>query len=226
MNNTKRIVSLVVILLVIAALVLGIVFGRKNSNTVDPDDYMADVPDVLDLTKTDTSKIIGLEDGVLTVGMECAYAPYNWTQTDDSNGAVPISNVPGSYANGYDVIIAKRICETYGWKLEIVSSAWDSLTPAVQSKTMDANIAGQSMTAERMAEVNMAGPYYYATIGRDSSCFRTVHDNTLVFETSIVEASPLSVFVNTGYVYTETGIVKSIVGITTTYYTFVSNTVC
>lgn len=164
MNNTKRIVSLVVILLVIAALVLGIVFGRKNSNTVDPDEYMADVPDVLDLTKTDTSKIIGLEDGVLTVGMECAYAPYNWTQTDDSNGAVPISNVPGSYANGYDVIIAKRICETYGWELEIVSSAWDSLTPAVQSKTMDANIAGQSMTAERMAEVNMAGPYYYATI--------------------------------------------------------------
>ena len=29
---------------------------------------------------------------------------------------------------------------------------------------MDANIAGQSMTADRMAEVDMAGPYYYATI--------------------------------------------------------------
>ena len=41
---------------------------------------------------------IAVEDGVLTVGMECAYAPYNWTQTDDSNGAVPISNVPGAYA--------------------------------------------------------------------------------------------------------------------------------
>ncbi len=160
----KRIVSLVVILLVIAALVLGIVFGRDNSGKVDPDKYLANVPAVEDLTGTDTSKIIGLEDGVLTVGMECAYAPYNWTQTDDSNGAVPISNVPGSYANGYDVMIAKRICETYGWELEIVSSAWDSLTPAVQSKTMDANIAGQSMTADRMAEVNMAGPYYYATI--------------------------------------------------------------
>ncbi len=160
----KRIVSLVVILLVIAALVLGIIFGREGSGKVDPDKYLANVPAVEDLTGTDTSKIIGLEDGVLTVGMECAYAPYNWTQTDDSNGAVPISNVPGSYANGYDVMIAKRICDTYGWKLEIVSSAWDSLTPAVQSKTMDANIAGQSMTADRMAEVNMAGPYYYATI--------------------------------------------------------------
>ena len=106
----------------------------------------------------------GVEDGVFTVGMECAYAPYNWTQMDDSNGAVPISNMPGSYANGYDVMIAKKIAEANNWELEIVSSAWDSLCPAVQSKTMDANIAGQSMTAERMKEVDMAGPYYYATI--------------------------------------------------------------
>ena len=106
----------------------------------------------------------GVEDGVFTVGMECAYAPYNWTQMDDSNGAVPISNVPGAYANGYDVMIAQMICEANGWELEVVSSAWDSLTPAVQSGTMDANIAGQSMTADRLQEVDMAGPYFYATI--------------------------------------------------------------
>ena len=104
----------------------------------------------------------GVEDGVLTVGMECAYAPYNWTQMDDSDGAVPISNVPDSFANGYDVMIAKKICEANGWKLEIVSSAWESLTPAVQAGSMDANIAGQSMTADRLNEVDMAGPYYYA----------------------------------------------------------------
>ena len=113
---------------------------------------------------TNTEAVTGVEDGVLTVGMECAYAPYNWTQMDDSNGAVPISNVPGAYANGYDVMIAQKICEANGWQLEIVSSAWDSLCPAVQSGTMDANIAGQSMTADRMQEVDMAGPYYYATI--------------------------------------------------------------
>lgn len=106
----------------------------------------------------------GVADGVLTVGMECAYAPYNWTQTDDSNGAVPISNVPGAYANGYDIMIAKKICEQNGWELEVVSTAWDSLCPAIQSGTLDAAIAGQSMTADRMAEVSMAGPYYYATI--------------------------------------------------------------
>ena len=145
-------------LLTLAACAPSEASGGENANPT------ATIPPVEDLTGTDTSKIIGLEDGKLTVGMECAYAPYNWTQMDNSNGAVPISNVPGAYANGYDVMIAKRICDAYGWELEIVSSAWDSLTPAVQAKTMDANIAGQSMTADRMAEVDMAGPYYYATI--------------------------------------------------------------
>ena len=124
----------------------------------------AGIANVADLSGSITGKILGLEDGVLTVGMECAYAPYNWTQMDDSNGAVPIANVPGAYANGYDVMIAQRICDAYGWTLEVVSSEWDSLTPAVQAGTMDANIAGQSMTADRMQEVDMAGPYFYATI--------------------------------------------------------------
>jgi putative lysine transport system substrate-binding protein len=106
----------------------------------------------------------GVEDGVLTIAMECAYAPYNWTQSDDSNGAVPISNVPGSYANGYDVMIAQRICEANGWKLEVIQSDWDSLVPGVQTGTFDAVIAGQSMTAERAEQVDFAGPYFYATI--------------------------------------------------------------
>ena len=155
-----------------------------------------EIPPVEDLTGEDTSAIPGLEDGVLTVGMECAYAPYNWMQMDDSNGAVPISNVPGSYANGYDVIIAKRICEAYGWELEIVSSAWDSLTPAVQSGTMDANIAGQSMTADRMAEVDMAGPYYYATI----VCV-TTKDSEFANATSIADLAGGSCTAQTGTIW-------------------------
>ena len=106
----------------------------------------------------------GLEDGVLTIAMECAYAPYNWTQTDDSNGAVPIANVPGSYANGYDVMIGKKIAEANGWQLEVIQSDWDSLVPGVQTGKFDAVIAGQSMTAERSEQVDFAGPYFYATI--------------------------------------------------------------
>ena len=106
----------------------------------------------------------GVEDGVLTIAMECAHAPYNWMQGDDSNGAVPISNVPGSYANGYDVMIGKKIAEANGWELEVIQADWDSLVPGVQTGIYDAVIAGQSMTAERSEQVDFAGPYFYASI--------------------------------------------------------------
>jgi len=106
----------------------------------------------------------GVEDGVFTIAMECAYAPYNWTQNDDSNGAVELSNVPGSYANGYDVMIGKIIAEANNWELEIIQSDWDSLVPAVMTGSIDAAIAGQSMTASRSEQVDFAGPYFYATM--------------------------------------------------------------
>ena len=128
--------------------------------------------------------IPGTEDGVLTVGMECQYAPYNWTQLTDENGAVEIANNPGSYANGYDVILAKKICEKYGWELEVMALEWGGLTPAINAGTIDVAIAGQSMTAERMAEVDMAGPYYYAQI----VCL-TTKDNANASATSIAELS-------------------------------------
>ena len=110
----------------------------------------------------DSSAHSGVEDGVLTIAMECGYAPYNWTQTDDSNGAVPIKDT-SDFANGYDVMIAKRICEANGWELEVVRSDWDSLVPGVQTGVIDAVIAGQSMTEERSKQVDFAGPYYYAS---------------------------------------------------------------
>ena len=119
---------------------------------------------VLSLAACGSGNKSGVEDGVLTVGMECAYAPYNWTQTDDSNGAVPIANVPGAYANGYDVMTAKKICEANGWELEIKKLDWDSLVPAVQTGEIDCAIAGQSMTADRDKVVDFAGPYIYASI--------------------------------------------------------------
>lgn len=142
--------------------------GGKTDPTPTPDGEnttpVHTVAPVANLTGVDTSAIPGVEDGVLTVGMECAYAPYNWTQLDDSNGAVPIVNNPGSYANGYDVMIAQRLCDAYGWELEVMAIEWDGLNAALASGTVDMVIAGQSMTAVRMAEVDMAGPYFYASI--------------------------------------------------------------
>ena len=102
-------------------------------------------------------------ENVLRVAMECAYAPYNWSQADDSNGAVPISGT-NDYAYGYDVMMAKLIAESMGKELEIVKLDWDSLVPAVSSGDVDLVIAGQSITAERLEVVDFSDPYFYASI--------------------------------------------------------------
>ncbi len=103
------------------------------------------------------------ESGKFRVAMECAYAPYNWTQGSDKNGAVPISGT-NDYAYGYDVMMAKRIAEKMGKELEIVKLDWESLVPAVESGNVDAAIAGQSITAKRLKQVDFSDPYYYASI--------------------------------------------------------------
>ena len=99
----------------------------------------------------------------LKVAMECGYAPYNWTQSDDSNGAVPIKD-SSDYAYGYDVMMAKKIADELGYDLQIVKLDWDSLIPAVQSGQVDCVIAGQSITSERLQMVDFTEPYYYASI--------------------------------------------------------------
>ena len=103
------------------------------------------------------------DENVLRVAMECAYAPYNWTQSDDSNGAVQIAGT-NSYAYGYDVMMAKLIAESMGKELEIVKLDWDALVPAVMSGDVDLVIAGQSITAERLEMVDFSDPYFYASI--------------------------------------------------------------
>lgn len=103
------------------------------------------------------------ETKTLRVAMECGYAPYNWTQATDENGAVPIAD-SSEYAYGYDVMMAKHICEELGYDLEIVKLDWDSLVPAVQSGTVDCVIAGQSITSARLEMVDFTEPYYYASI--------------------------------------------------------------
>ena len=97
---------------------------------------------------------------VLKVGMECNYAPYNWSQADDSNGAVPIANVSNMYTNGYDVQVALKIAKALGKELEIYSYEWDSLIPGVQSGKLDMIIAGMSPTSERKEKIDFSDNYY------------------------------------------------------------------
>ena len=101
--------------------------------------------------------------GVLKVGMECAYAPYNWTQTNADNDAVKIKNADG-YANGYDVQTARKIAASLGVELEIYAYKWDALIPAVESGTIDCVIAGMSPTAERKAVLDFSDNYYVSNL--------------------------------------------------------------
>ena len=106
---------------------------------------------------------VGESANTLRVGMECAYAPYNWTQPTDANGAVLIAD-SNDYAYGYDVMMAKYLADKLGYKLEIHRMDWDSLPIAVQSGTIDCAIAGQSITDNRKMTVDFTEPYYYASI--------------------------------------------------------------
>ena len=108
--------------------------------------------------KTDKS------NGTLKIAMECAYQPFNWAQTTDVNGAVPIANNEGMYANGYDVQIAKYIAAELGMALEVYQYEWDSLIPAVQSGAVDGIIAGMSPTTEREEEVDFTECYYNSNL--------------------------------------------------------------
>jgi putative lysine transport system substrate-binding protein len=93
------------------------------------------------------------------VGLECGYAPFNWTQLDDSNGGVKIEG-SAEYAGGYDVEIAKKIAEGLGKELVIVKTKWEGLEPALTSGKIDAIIAGMSPTAERKETIDFSDNYY------------------------------------------------------------------
>ncbi len=98
------------------------------------------------------------EEAVLRVGMECDYAPFNWTQTEASETAVAISSV--DYADGYDVVISTMIAEALGRRVEIVKTDWDSLIPALNAGQIDCIVAGMTETPARAESVNFTTPYY------------------------------------------------------------------
>ena len=99
----------------------------------------------------------------LKIAMECAYAPFNWSQTTDANGAVKIAN-GDLYANGYDVQIAKYIAAELGVNLEIYAVDWESLISGVQAGTYDGIIAGMSPTAQREEQVDFTDCYYNSNL--------------------------------------------------------------
>ncbi len=92
------------------------------------------------------------------VGMECNYAPFNWTTTTQNEFTQPISDT--DYADGYDVVIAARMADALGRPVQIVKLDWDNLILSLQNNQIDAIIAGMTDTPEREQEVAFTSPYY------------------------------------------------------------------
>lgn len=91
-----------------------------------------------------------LGDGkTLRVGMEAAYAPYNWQVSEESEYTIPIENVSGAYADGYDVQVAKMIAEGLGMEPVAVKLEFGSLIDALNNGQIDIVCAGMSVTPER-----------------------------------------------------------------------------
>ena len=58
-------------------------------------------------------------DDVIRVGMECNYAPFNWTCGSESEYTLPVYNEAGKYADGYDVQFVKRLAKETGKTVQI-----------------------------------------------------------------------------------------------------------
>lgn len=96
---------------------------------------------------------------VLRVGMECAYAPNNWQEDQASDTNLPIENVEGFYAEGYDVQMAKLVGEKLDAEIVIVKLSWDGLIDSLKSGQIDMVIAGMADTEDRRQSINFSNYY-------------------------------------------------------------------
>ena len=77
---------------------------------------------------------------ILRVGFEGMTVPCNWTQSDDSNGAIPITGTD-QYLCGFEVAYMKQVCALAGYEIEAYKFDWDGLMMAVPSGKVDCAIS-------------------------------------------------------------------------------------
>ncbi|MDY0276796.1 MAG: transporter substrate-binding domain-containing protein [Acholeplasma sp.] len=100
----------------------------------------------------------------IVIGLEAAYAPFNWTEVTANDYTHPIANQSGSYVDGYDVQVAKAIAASLDKILVIKAIEWDGLIPALKSGEIDAIIAGMSPTSERAEQILFTSEYYRSEV--------------------------------------------------------------
>lgn len=100
----------------------------------------------------------------LVVGLECNYAPFNWTALSTSDYTLPIDGLDGQYADGYDIQVARYLSSALDKEVVIKKFDWEALVPAIQSNQINVIIAGMSYSEERDLSVDFTNPYYQSNI--------------------------------------------------------------
>ncbi len=96
----------------------------------------------------------------LVVGLECDYAPFNWTTSTETSYTEQINGLNGYYSDGYDIQIAKYLGKELGVPVVIKKIAWEALVPALNVGDINVIIAGMSYTEDRDLSVDFTNSYY------------------------------------------------------------------
>lgn len=94
----------------------------------------------------------------LVIGMECAYQPFNWTQSSSNEFTLPIDGT-NEFADGYDIAVSKYLSEDLNRPVVIKRINWDDLIPSLNSGSINMILAGMSSTAERRQTIDFTDPY-------------------------------------------------------------------
>ena len=94
---------------------------------------------------TDAAEVTTVEPGVLTMGTNATFPPYEYKDGDD--------------VVGIDAEIAQAMADKLGLQLEIVDMDFDSLVASVQSGKIDMSLAGMTVTEERKQNVDFTDSY-------------------------------------------------------------------
>lgn len=130
-----------------------------ESKWMNPDGSQWSIPDY---------KSFPAPNGTLTMATEALYQPFTFIYNNE--------------VVGYDIDIAARFCEAYGYGLEIIDMSFDGILPSVKSEKADFGGAGITITAERAESVYFSEPNYsggtvMAILKEDASA--NISDNAL-----------------------------------------------